>query len=407
MLLVAEFLDTDQGRYFFVGLEGQNIGDRLPTGRPAHLGNFVNLLHIHSSSVREKHQVVVRRGREEVFDKIARIIPLFLLLGLHAKDALPAASLGPVAGDGGPFDVAGMRKGDHRALLRDQVLHVDLPFVLHNLGAAGISVFLLNLEQLLFDDRVDLLLAGQNTAQLLDLLDDGEILLLDLIPLQAGQLVQPQFQDRVSLPVAQLVLCDQLFLGQGTILGGTDDLYEVVQVREGLLVPLKNVGPIFGHLEVKLRAADDHLAAVFEIANQHLPHGQEFWTAAVEGQHDHPEAAFQRCEFVEIVNDHLRDRIPFQLQNDANGLIGLVAGVTDALELFLFHEIGHPLDQLFRVHIVRNLGDDQLGLAGAPLFHGDLATQLQGSSSRLVIVCDRFPPTNQSTSRKIRSGHDF
>ena len=111
--------------------------------------------------------------------------------------------------------------------------------------------------------------------------------------------------------------------------------------------------------------------------------------------------------FIKVVNDHLRNRVPLKLEDDTNGFIRLIAGVTDAIQLFLLHQLRHPLDQLFGVDVVGNFGDDQLRFARTSVFHRDFATQLEGSSSRFVIGGDRFLATDQGARGEIRTGHDL
>jgi len=59
---------------------------------------------------------------EKGFDEI-------IVFGFHAQNALAAASLGAVGGDGTSFDVAAMGHGDDHVLVRDHVLDVDVSLV--------------------------------------------------------------------------------------------------------------------------------------------------------------------------------------------------------------------------------------------------------------------------------------
>ena len=110
---------------------------------------------------------------------------------------------------------------------------------------------------------------------------------------------------------------------------------------------------------------------------------------------------------IEIINDHLGNDIPLQLENDSNRLVRLIPRIADPLQLFLLNQLRNPLDQLLRVHIVRNLSDHQLLFARAPIFYRNLPPQLQGTTPSLVVRHDRFFPANQRTGWEIWPWHNL
>ena len=116
----------------------EHVGDGAAFGRAAHLGNLVNFLDVSAPAGREEHQVIVRGGGEEMLDEIA-----FLLLGRafargHADHAFAAAPLRAKCAHRGALDEAAVRDADDAAFVGDEILHVDLAFVGHELrsGAA-------------------------------------------------------------------------------------------------------------------------------------------------------------------------------------------------------------------------------------------------------------------------------
>ena len=272
MLLVRKLLHADQRRYLLPRLQSQYVGNRLPSSCPTHLGNLVNLLHIHATRTRKEHKIIVCRCRKEMLNEVGLLILPLLFLRLHPNHALATPLLRPIAIRRGPFDVPRMGQGDEGALLCYQVLDINLALILDDLGATLVRVLFLNLKQLLFDDRINLLLARQNAPQLFNLLNNGQILFFDLIPLQSGQLIKSQFKNRIRLPVTQLVLCDQLLLRRGAIFGSPDDLHEVVQMIECLLVPLEDVSPVLCYLKIELGPTNHHFPTMLQIAEQHVPH---------------------------------------------------------------------------------------------------------------------------------------
>ena len=272
MLLVGELMNADQGRNLLPLLQGENIGDRFAPSRTTHFGNLIHLLHIHPSRTREEHQIVVCRGREKVLHKVGLFLVTLLLLRLHSYHTFTTPLLRPITVCRSPLDVPRMGQGDESALLRNQILNIDLPFVFDDLGTAFVCVLFLNFQELFLDNRIHLLLAREDAPQLFDLLNNRQILFFDLVTLQTGQLIESQLKNCIRLPVAQLVLSNQLFLRGSPILRSPDDLYEVVQMIERLLVPLEDVGPILRHLQVKLGSPNDHFPSMLEITDQHLAH---------------------------------------------------------------------------------------------------------------------------------------
>ena len=124
----------------------------------------------------------MRRGDEEVLDVV-------VVLHVHPHHADAAAALLAVRGDRQALDVARARDRDDHVLLGDQVLELELLLGGDDLGAAVVvaAVGLLELEQLLPDQRVDLRLVGEQRAQLADALLEVGVLVLDLLAREAGE----------------------------------------------------------------------------------------------------------------------------------------------------------------------------------------------------------------------------
>jgi hypothetical protein len=83
-------------------------------------------------------------------------------------------------------------------------------------------VGLLQLEQLLFDQRVDLLLGAEQLAQLGDALLDVAVLVLDSLALERGQRAQAQLEDRNGLDLREVERLHQPVL-RGVGVGGLAD----------------------------------------------------------------------------------------------------------------------------------------------------------------------------------------
>ena len=78
-------------------------------------------------------------------------------------------------------------------------------------------------------------------------------------------------------------------------------------------------------------------------------------------QHDDAEADLQLGVLVEIIEDDFGLLAALQFEHDAHAVaVALVADLGDALDLLLVHQGRGSLDQPRFVHLVGNLGDDDL-----------------------------------------------
>ena len=92
------------------------------------------------------------RGREEMLDEISFVFLRRALSRRHADDAFATAPLRAERAHRRALDEAAVRDANDRSFVGDEILHVDLAFVGHQLGQTRAGVFLLNLAQLLLDD---------------------------------------------------------------------------------------------------------------------------------------------------------------------------------------------------------------------------------------------------------------
>ena len=175
----------------------QQVDDVLARGVAAGLGQLVHLEPVDLADAGEEQQEVVGAGDEEVLD-------LVLFFEVHAGDADAAALLLAVGGDRQALDVAGLGDGDHHLLLGDEVFDVDVALVGHDLGAAVVVVEALDLAQLALDDAVDGVFVAEQLAQLLDAREQAGVLFLDLVALEAGELLEPQVEDGLGLRPREL-----------------------------------------------------------------------------------------------------------------------------------------------------------------------------------------------------------
>ena len=133
-------------------------------------------------------------------------------------------------------------------------------------------------------------------------------------------------------------------------------------MRQGDEVALEGLGAFLGLAQEEAGAAQDDVAPVLDVAGDCLLEGEELRTPMIDGQHRDGEGRLERGVLVEIVDDDLRHRIALELDDDAGVLVGFVADGGDVGEAggFLIHQLGDALDHGGAVHVVRNLGDDDL-----------------------------------------------
>src|SRR5256714_1369920 len=104
-LILGELPHRHEGRQALVRLHGHARDDRLAARRARRLRDLMDLEPVALPLLREEHDVIVSRGDEQVLDPV-------VFLGMGGDDALAAAPLPAVRGDGEPLDVAGVGHGD-------------------------------------------------------------------------------------------------------------------------------------------------------------------------------------------------------------------------------------------------------------------------------------------------------
>ena len=132
------------------------------------------------------------RGHEQAADKI-------LVAGLHARAALAAAALRPIGRERHALDVAGVRDRDHHVLALDQVLVLDLAFLLDDDGFARGGELALHRRKFFLDDRLHARARAQDVEIVGDF--DRELVELfgNLLAAERGQPLQAQFENGLGL----------------------------------------------------------------------------------------------------------------------------------------------------------------------------------------------------------------
>ena len=204
VLRLAVVAGRDHGADRLLLPERQQVDDRAALRLARAQRQLVDLQPVDLADVREEQDEVVRRGHEQVLDVV-------LVLHLHPHHADAAAALLAVRGDGQALDVARACDRDDHVLLGDHVLQLERVLAHHDLGApvVGACVHLLDLEQLLANERVDAGRVAQDRAQLGDPFLEVGVLGLDLLAREAGQSREAKVEDRLRLDLGEAELAHQ------------------------------------------------------------------------------------------------------------------------------------------------------------------------------------------------------
>src|SRR5690606_6001740 len=345
-----------------------------------------------------EEDIRVRRGDEEVFHEVLR-------LGAEGRDAAPAPPLAAVRSDGQPLDVPVVGQGDDDVLFGDEVLDVEVLFRRRgDLGAAGIVVLLLDLQQLVFDDGVPLLVVLQDGTQVRDGLEQLLVLGFDLLPLKAGEAAELHVEDGHRLALRQPEALHELHLGRLVAVGVPDQLDDLVDVVQRDAVPFQDVGPLFRPPQFKAGAASDDLPLVIEVVLQHRLEVEHFGLPVYQREHDDAERLLELRVFQQLVQDDVGVDVPPQLDDDPHaGAIGLVPQRGEGVDLPLAGELGDLSHQRRLVNHVRDLGDDDPVPAPLEGLDPGAGRHGQAPAAGLGRVPDPFAAQDQRAGGKVRA----
>ena len=195
--------------------------------------------------------------------------------------------------------------------------------------------------QFLPDDLAHQRLVPENGLEPRDEPDDLFVLVLDLLPLQLGQALQPQIQDGLRLNLAHAELAHQAAARLVDGAGAPDELNDGVQVVQGDTIPLQDMGARLRLAQLVSRPPDDdHLAVVDEVADD-LLQVEDPGLVVHQRQHDHAEGGLHRRVLVERVQDGHRGLVLLQLQHDPHPFpVRFVSQVRDPFDLLLADQLG-------------------------------------------------------------------
>ena len=130
--------------------------------------------------------------------------------------------------------------------------------------------------------------------------------------------------------------------------------------------------------------------------------------AAVERHHIAAERRLQRRVAIELVEDDLGIGVALQLDHHAiTFAVGLVAQIGNALDALFAHQFGHLLDHRRLVHLIGDLGDDDmLAVTAHRLDAGDTAHDDRAAAG-LVSRADARTAEDHGAGREVGTRNDF
>ena len=273
-------------------------------------------------------------------------------------------------------------------------------------GSSGPCELLFDLVQLIYDDLGHGLPALQNILITIDIRKGLLMLFNQRLQLQTDELVQAHFQNGVGLVLRKGKLSrhqlrffglkadavrfsfHQTGLRHGPVAGPSEDLDDEVDHIAGLDETFLNLPPASFLREQVLVFSGGHLIEKIHMGLQNRPKPQRLRPPVRDGQHIHAEGIFQTGLLIKHVDEVVHVRIPLQLDDDADALLGgLVGNVADVRSLFRFRQSRHIRQELADVrsdHGVGNFRDDHVGLSALSLFHLHLAADADLSGSRFI-----------------------
>ena len=130
------------------------------------------------------------------------------------------------------------------------------------------------------------------------------------------------------------------------------------------------MAPLTRLAQLEGRPSRNHLFAKIDKAGQKTPQGQLFGASAVQCQHVTAKGGLHRCVAEQLVQNHLRSGIAFQLNHHAHAItIRLVLHMGHAFNALITHLSGNFLNHCGFVDLVGDLFNDDSPPIFAQLFN--------------------------------------
>ena len=364
----------------------------------------------------------MREGDEHMFEKVpfARV---------RRRDASTSAILSPVGAGRKPLDVAVVGDGDNHVLLaNEEFLVVVAQFFLGDLAAALVGVFGLEFAHVGANEVENHLLVAENPFVARDVSLEFEILVRELVGLEAGELLKPHGENGISLHASQA----RRLLRLGVVQRALKDLRrdfqahqsrlrflrirrrpndpdDLVNIRQRDQQALDDMGPRPRLAKLKARSTANHVDAMVDEEPEKLLQRERLGTSIHQGKHDHAERVLQRRELEELVENDVGVFPLLDLHDDPNRLfaVGLVLNVDHAGDAIGVHQFRELLEQRLLGLLVRNLGEDDLRAAVFMFLDGILGAEDHAASAGAIGLADAPTPTDRGAGGEVGPWDDL
>ena len=252
VLRVLQMLDPDESIHLVIGLNVEQILYSATLACLVTLRYLIDFQPIAPPLLGEEEHSGMHRCGINILDEIlvARIAPLrtyaapILRLEVRQRRSL---------------DISQMGYGDNHLIVRVEVFRIELLARIDNLCAAGIAVFLFQLNSLVLNDFHTAFDTGKYVFQVLYPFQDILIFRTQLGLFHARELAQAHLNYVCGLPLAQTETLHQARLGLVRSFRLTYDTYGLIEVVEYLHAAFEQFGPLLRLAQLKLSAARDNI----------------------------------------------------------------------------------------------------------------------------------------------------
>ena len=274
---------------------------------------------------------------------------------------------------------------------------------------------------------------AEDFQQFADFAGDFFQFLLDLLPFQPGQALQAQFQDAAGLLFRQAhrafgadhvaglvdqgqqgadigggpVAVHQRDAGGRGVGAGADQPDHLVDVghRDGQADQV--VGPLPCLAQLIPGAAEDHLLAEGDEAQQRVLQPHQPRAAAVQRQHVDAEADLKLGEAEQLVQHHLGGGVALQLDDDAHaGAVAFVAHAGHALDLLGADQLADAFQQGALVHLIRDFREHDGLAAAAHVLELGAGADGDAAAAGLERLPDAGAAEHDAAGGEVRAGDD-
>jgi len=198
-------------------------------------------------------------------------------------------------------------------------------------------------------------------------------------------------------------------LGLGLRLRMADDADDLVDVGQRQQQAFDRVLalPRFGQLE--LGAAADHRHAMTDELLQHVLQVAEPRLAVDQRQQDDRDRILQRRELVQLVQDHVGVRVPFDVDGDPHRLLQIaqILDCRNPFDLVAVDQFADPFYDPVAVLLEGDFGHNDLRAAVGFGFDGGPRPNQDRPAARVVALTNAGPPTDDTAGREVGALYDF